>query len=56
MTKIKNLLKHFRTGMHISWKASPWMFLSRILFELISISNPILLGSAYIASVGGVHR
>ena len=36
--------------------AAQVMFLSRILFELISISNPILLGSVYIASVGGVHR
>ena len=46
MKKTKNLLKHFKTSMHISWKASPWMFLARIVFELVSISIPIL--SSYI--------
>lgn len=46
MKKTRNLLKHFKTSMHISWKASPWMFLARIVFELVSISIPIL--SSYI--------
>jgi len=42
MEKFYNLLKHFKTSLRISWKASPVMFSYRVLYELVSVAIPVL--------------
>ena len=40
--RTKNLLAHYRKSFLISWKASHWLFLFRIFYELISVAIPII--------------
>ena len=42
MHKLGNLIRHFKTSIRISWKASPTMFSFRILYELVSVTIPII--------------
>lgn len=43
MKRLLRLSAHLKTSIILSWKASPWMFLFRICFELISVAIPIAM-------------